>query len=487
MRELNNTDVKVNVDISSVQGLVGALDKADFSNLLGILKYSNELENLSKILNESTKKIEAAKKVVNPGSIDKDIVDAYEDADKTKQYDKERAEAEKQLQRERINGLKQAEQIEADIEKTVEKREQIEKKIHELIDSGKFTQGTIDSDLNPLLEQVSQINYSTMSYAEYKSAVESASVALKDFEVANTHNKQSLLATETSIEKLNNRIQTFVNENKKMGKENEAAFQEIAAGLSNGMSQADYDVALRSVIKLESRINQLGLTGKSVFELLSNRIKQMSINFVAMYFSFYDMIRYGRQVVDTVKDIDTALTELRKVSDATDARLEQSFEKSAKTAKELGATINDVINMTADWSRLGYSVDQAEELARATTLMKNVSENITAEDASSYLISTLQGFNIEAENTVEIIDKYNNVANHMPISTAGIGEALQRSAASFKAANTDLSESIALVTTANAVLQNPEMVGTTFKTLSARLRGKIFVPIYGESHSLCCA
>lgn len=59
----------------------------------------------------------------------------------------------------------------------------------------------------------------------------------------------------------------------------------------------------------------------------------------------------------------------------------------------------------------------------------------------------------------------------MPISTAGIGEALQRSAASFRAANTDLSESIALVTTANSVLQNPEMVGTTFKTLSARLRG----------------
>lgn len=55
--------------------------------------------------------------------------------------------------------------------------------------------------------------------------------------------------------------------------------------------------------------------------------------------------------------------------------------------------------------------------------------------------------------------------------TAGIGEALQRSAASFNAANTDLSKSIALVTTANSVVQNPETVGTTFKTLSARIRG----------------
>ena len=40
-----------------------------------------------------------------------------------------------------------------------------------------------------------------------------------------------------------------------------------------------------------------------------------------------------------------------------------------------------------------------------------------------------------------------------------IGEALQRSAAAFNAAGTDLNKSIALVTTANAVVQDPSSVG----------------------------
>ena len=49
--------------------------------------------------------------------------------------------------------------------------------------------------------------------------------------------------------------------------------------------------------------------------------------------------------------------------------------------------------------------------------------------------------------------------NNYAIDSAGIGEALQRSAASFNAANTDLSKSIALITATNEVIQNPEVVG----------------------------
>ena len=96
---------------------------------------------------------------------------------------------------------------------------------------------------------------------------------------------------------------------------------------------------------------------------------------------------------------------------------------------------------------------------------------MTADSANSYLISTLQGFQMSADQAEGIVDKYNEVANHFAIDTAGIGEALQRSAASLNAANTDLSKSIALVTTANITQQNPEVVGTAFKTLSARIRG----------------
>lgn len=61
-------------------------------------------------------------------------------------------------------------------------------------------------------------------------------------------------------------------------------------------------------------------------------------------------------------------------------------------------------------------------------------------------------------------------ANNFPIDTAGIGEALQRSAASFYAANTDLSKSIALITGTNSVVQDPSVVGNMWKTVGMRIR-----------------
>lgn len=104
-------------------------------------------------------------------------------------------------------------------------------------------------------------------------------------------------------------------------------------------------------------------------------------------------------------------------------------------------------------------------------LYKNVGDGIDITQANESLISTLQGYQMQADEAEHIVDVFNEVANNFAIDTGGIGEALQRSASSLNAANTSLEQSVALVTAANTVVQNPEAVGTTFKTLSARIRG----------------
>ena len=49
--------------------------------------------------------------------------------------------------------------------------------------------------------------------------------------------------------------------------------------------------------------------------------------------------------------------------------------------------------------------------------------------------------------------------NNFAITSAGIGEALQRSASALYASGNTIDESVALVTAANSVIQNPEQVG----------------------------
>ena len=56
----------------------------------------------------------------------------------------------------------------------------------------------------------------------------------------------------------------------------------------------------------------------------------------------------------------------------------------------------------------------------------------------------------------------------------------------MSAANNSLDETIALITAANTIVQDADSVGTAFKTISMRIRGK-FVPIHSENYGLCCA
>lgn len=83
----------------------------------------------------------------------------------------------------------------------------------------------------------------------------------------------------------------------------------------------------------------------------------------------------------------------------------------------------------------------------------------------------MKAFGIEASDAMIIVDKFNEVGNNFAISSGGIGEAMQRSAASMAAANNTIDESIALIVAANNVIQDPDVVGTMWKTVSMRIRG----------------
>lgn len=60
--------------------------------------------------------------------------------------------------------------------------------------------------------------------------------------------------------------------------------------------------------------------------------------------------------------------------------------------------------------------------------------------------------------------------NKFAISSGGIGDALLRSAAAMHSAGNTIDETVALVAAMNTILQNPETVGTTLKTVSMYLR-----------------
>ena len=182
-------------------------------------------------------------------------------------------------------------------------------------------------------------------------------------------------------------------------------------------------------------------------------------------------VRAIKQMVSTVIELDTAMTELKKVTDESDATYARFLDGATERAKKLGASISDTVTATADFARLGYGIDDASALADVAIIYKNIGDGIEdISTASESIISTMQAFGIASSDAMSIVDRFNEVGNNFAISSAGIGEAMQRSAAAMAAANNTIDETIALITAANTIVQNPESVGTTLKTVSMYLR-----------------
>lgn len=186
----------------------------------------------------------------------------------------------------------------------------------------------------------------------------------------------------------------------------------------------------------------------------------------------YQTVAKIRQGITYVREIDAALTELKKVTDETDETYNRFLQNASKTAGQIGSTVKDFTNATADFARLGYNIEQASDLAKAAAVYYHVGDDLSdIGEASDSIISTMHGFGIEAENAMNIVDKFNEVGNNFAISSSGIGQALLRSASAMAEAGNTIDESIGLITAANSVVQNPESVGTAMKTLSLRIRG----------------
>ena len=134
-----------------------------------------------------------------------------------------------------------------------------------------------------------------------------------------------------------------------------------------------------------------------------------------IYLTPYSFIRYFREGLNKVKEIDTAMTELKKVSDAPAGDITAYFGDAVASAKELGSSVKDMIAATADWSRMGYNLPDSRELGEVAVLYKNVGDGIDIDTANESLVSTIQGFQLQAKDAMSVIDSFNEVIVRCPL------------------------------------------------------------------------
>lgn len=88
-----------------------------------------------------------------------------------------------------------------------------------------------------------------------------------------------------------------------------------------------------------------------------------------------NMVQQGlRQIYQNVVNIDSAMTELKKVTNETDNTYDAFLDDAGTRAKNLGASISDIVTASADFARLGYNLKDSKELADAAVLYQHVGD-----------------------------------------------------------------------------------------------------------------
>lgn len=314
--------------------------------------------------------------------------------------------------------------------------------------------------INSVKDAINQLNIA------YREATQEA----KDFNKEASREK-SINKASMEVANLKATIYDYIAEHKKLeGTDVGKSLYELLEALNQSDAPEKIGELKKKYAELRAESKKLGLESKNLLDVFEKLFGQHLSTMITMA-ALHKMQDALRIVYQNVVEIDTAVTELRKVSEYTGKSLEEYMGRAAEQAQKLGVSISDYVNSTADWKRLGYSDEDAENLATYSTLLRNVGDNIDdVNTSSSYLISTLQGFGLLADQAEDVVNKIDAVANTQPVTAKDLGEILTRSSAAMSAANNTLEETIALGTAANSVIQDADTVGTTLKSLSMYLR-----------------
>lgn len=315
-----------------------------------------------------------------------------------------------------------------------------------------------------------------------------AALGIKIRNTTNELRSSSLTAKNTqSVEslqkRLNNLLYTltrYVEINKQIQKRPElmATYNSIADELKTAARSGDAKLmettlnsAAQKVSNLKAHVQELGLEGKTVGQVFSDLFGQHFSTAIAMA-AVHLLQGSLQQIYQNVVDIDTAMTELKKVTNETGSTYQSFLTEAGTRAKNIGTDVSSVVNATADYARLGYSLSDATKLADVSAVYYNVGDDLDSFDkATENIVGTMKAFNIQANDAISLVDKLNNVSNNYAVSSGDLGDILQRSASAMEAAGNTLDQTIALGTAMNSVVQNAETTGSTLKVLALRIRG----------------
>jgi len=275
-----------------------------------------------------------------------------------------------------------------------------------------------------------------------------------------------------------NRDEVFLNNNIRLSEEYKTQLKDIIALKRESNSDVDLKVLNSRADEIKSAARAAGETGsgKTMSQQFDEVNKSIKGNIVgigklaASYLTLQAGIRMAKSMAKEVLAVDSAMTDLYKVTDASKDQYGKFFENSKKDAVSLGRSVSGLITQSAEWAKTGFSLNESQDLARVSTIYANVGD-VDDKTAVQDLTAIMKAYNIESNNSIGIVDQLNNLSNKYAVSAAGLGAGLKDVASVAALAGTSMEKTNALLVGGSEITQAPEEMGKGLRTVMLRLRG----------------
>lgn len=223
----------------------------------------------------------------------------------------------------------------------------------------------------------------------------------------------------------------------------------------------------KNINNINNAVKQTTKSAETFGQKLKNALHIGSA--AALVYKGISLIRQAaNNAVNSVKELNQSLTNLRIVTGAGKSEAENYMTTYNSMAQKLGATTTEVADSATDWLRQGKSISETNQLIQDSLKLSKIGM-LDSADATTYLTSALNGYKLEANQATSVVDKLAKLDSSAAVTAGGLSEAMSKTAVSADSAGVTMDRLLGYLSVVGETTQdNMTIIGNAFKTFFAR-------------------
>ena len=273
---------------------------------------------------------------------------------------------------------------------------------------------------------------------------------------------QSRLDTSTAKKELNSKLKS-ANSTVIVNTDTTQAKKEI-----DKLSEQKTETSVQPVIKTSSFLSSLKKTQKETSSFL-DKFTKSAIGTNLMRISVQNVINAISTAIMGLKELDSIKTKIQSKTGFSNFKIDSMMDSYHQTAKNLSSTTKEIATTADKIIGMGINISDVNKLVENSQILSKIGM-IDSTNAANYLISSMKGYQIEAENSIAIIDKLASVNTKSIVSTGELAEALSICANYANNSGISLDRLIGYISVAGEDSQKSmSELGNSFRSMFSRI------------------